>query len=66
MYDSLSEKFMLLSRFMKLEFLRKLKAGKRTQFDVENSEKYLSGQNMFIGILRNSLELLVDYGIDII
>ena len=49
---------MLLGGFMQPEFLRKLKAGKRTKFDVENSENYLSNDNIFIGIPRNSLELL--------
>ena len=31
---------------------------KDTKFDVENSENYLSNNNMLIGIPRNSLELL--------
>ena len=31
---------------------------KHTKFDVENSENYLSNNNMLIGIPRNSLELL--------
>ena len=49
---------MLFGGFMQPEFLRKLKAGKRIKFDVENSENYLSNDNIFIGIPRNSLELL--------
>ena len=52
---------MLLGGFMQPEFLRKLKAGKRIKFDVENSENYLSNDNIFIGIPRNSLELLFKY-----
>ena len=33
---------------------------KDTKFDVENSENYLSNNNMLIGIPRNSLELLFE------
>ena len=51
---------MFLGRFMQPVFLRKLQVGKRTKFDVENFENYLSNDNMFIGIPKNSLELLFE------
>ena len=51
---------MLPSRFMQPKFVGKLAVGKRTKFEVENSENYLSTDNMFIVIARNSLELLLD------
>ena len=44
---------------MQPELLTKLKA-ENTKFDVENSENYLSNNNMLIGIPRNSLELLFE------
>ena len=51
---------MFIGRFMQPVFLRKFKVGKRTKFDVENFENYLSNDNMFIGIPKNSLELLFE------
>ena len=51
---------MLPSRFMQPKFVGKLAVGKSTKFEVENSENYLSSDNMFIVIARNSLELLLD------
>lgn len=50
MYDLLSGTCMLLSCFLQPEFLRKLEAG--------NLENYLSTDKMFIGIPRNSIQLL--------
>ena len=38
------------SRFIQPKFVRKLAVGKRTKFDVENSENDLCSDNMFIGI----------------
>ena len=51
---------MLLSGFMQTEFARKLTVGKLTKFDVEDSDNYLSSDNMFISYARTSLELLSD------
>ena len=60
-YDSLSDTLcMLVSGFMELEFARKLTVGKLTKFDVEDSDNYLSSDNMFISLARTSLELLSD------
>ena len=33
---------------------------KHTKFDVENSENYMSNNNMLFGIPRSSLELLLE------
>lgn len=56
MYVSLS------SRFMQPEFAKKLKAGNLNTFVTENAGNYLSSDNMFISIARNSLEFLLDDG----
>lgn len=51
---------MLLSRFMKTEIVRKLAAEKHNKFNKGNAENYLPSNKMFIGIARNTLELLLD------
>ena len=53
---------MLLSRFMKTEFVRKLTAEKHNKFNKRDAENYLPSNKMFIGITRNPLELLLDDG----
>lgn len=52
----------LPSRFMQPEFSKKLKAGNLNTFVTENVGNYLSSDNMFISIVRNSLEFLLDDG----
>ena len=62
-FDALPETLcMLLSRFMLLELMTKLAVGKLTMFDLENSAKYLSSDNIYICIARNFLELQFDDG----
>lgn len=52
----------LPSRFMQPEFAKKLKAGNLNTFVTENVGNYLSSDSMFISIVRNSLEFLLDDG----
>ena len=60
-YDSLSDTLcMLLSGFIHPEIARELTVGRLAKFDIEDSDNYLSNDNMLISLARTSLELLSD------
>ena len=51
---------MLLSGFIHPEIARELTVGRLAKFDIEDSDNYLSNDNMFISLTRTSLKLLSD------